>query len=678
MSALPISVAIDEPTSFGRPEPGEVEDDLLATLEPLGRTGRAWIASLLCVVALAAVAYVYQLVNGLRVTDMRNYVSWGTYMTNFVFFIGISHAGTLISAILRVTDAGWRRPITRMAEAITVFALIIGASSIMIDMGRPERALNLILHGRFQSPILWDLVSVTTYLTGSFLYLYVAMIPDMPMLARAARERGRSPRLVRMYELLSLGYRETPEHRRLLARALGAMAVIIIPVAISVHTVVSWVFGMTLRPGWHSTIFGPYFVIGAIFSGTAAIITAMFLFRRAYHLERYLLPDHFRRLAKILLVLTLLYAYFTLSEYLTAWYGALDIDSRLLGLLAGDSPYGAIFWLWAAFGLFVPIGLLIFPSRRSLGSILTASILINIGMWLKRYLIIVPTMETPYIPASAAGIAPHYFPSLVECTITAGAFAAFALLFIGFSRIFPILSIWETQEDAEEAEQLERFEDSKRVVAPFHLAPVKLVVLVLAFGIATLAPQSRAGAQAPNAAAQMTMPMPPTAGAPAQSAASVPVPKPGALVALTSSREDGKVMLVATVTANGKPVNGASVTFSVDRTFGAMALGADRTLSDGTAAIAFPAGLPGDTHGELAFNATVQSPDEVAGAVVHVRLGGGTVSRAWSAEPPRALWSSRAPIAVMATIGFLLLCVWSTYGFVVGQLSAMYNLNKGI
>ena len=176
---------------------------------------------------------------------------------------------------------------------------------------------------------------------------------------------------------------------------------------------------------------------------------------------------------------------------------------------------------------------------------------------------------------SAAGITPHYFPSLVECTITAGAFAAFALLFIGFSRIFPILSIWETQEDAEEAEQLERFEDSKRVVAPFHLAPVKLVVLVLAFGIATLAPQSRAGAQAPNAAAQMTMPMPPTAGAPAQSAASVPVPKPGALVALTSSREDGKVMLVATVTAN-EPQAAPPAFFFVPRFLGGGALGAAR------------------------------------------------------------------------------------------------------
>ena len=343
MSAMPWPVEshCDRWRLKSRPK-SVVERDLLATLDPLGRRGRIWIAGLAVVVGVAVVAWIYQLVHGLRVTDMGNVVSWGTYMTNFVFFIGISHAGTLISAILRVTDAGWRRPITRMAEAITCIALLVGASMVVIDMGRPDRVLNLLLHGRFQSPILWDLVSVTTYLTGSFFYLYVAMIPDMPILAKFARERGRSPRLVRFYEILSLGYRESPEHRRLLARALGAMAVIIIPVAISVHTVVSWVFGMTLRPGWHSTIFGPYFVIGAIFSGTAAIITAMVIFRKAYHLERYLLPEHFHKLAKILLALSLLYAYFTLSEYLTTWYGGAEIDVRLLALLAGNGTVGAV------------------------------------------------------------------------------------------------------------------------------------------------------------------------------------------------------------------------------------------------------------------------------------------------------------------------------------------------
>ena len=631
-----------------------IERDLLATLNPLGRTGRIWVGSLLAVCVMAVVAWVVQLGYGLRVTDMGNYVSWGTYMTNFVFFIGISHAGTLISAILRVTDAGWRRPITRMAEAITVIALLIGASMVVIDMGRPDRLLNVIIHGRFQSPILWDLVSVTTYLTGSFLYLYVAMIPDMPRLAQSGRAHGRSPRLIRLYEILSLGYRESPAHRRLLARALGAMAIIIIPVAISVHTVVSWVFGMTLRPGWHSTIFGPYFVIGAIFSGTAAIITAMVVFRRAYHLERYLLPEHFHKLAKILLVLSLLYAYFTLSEYLTTWYGGAETDVRLLSLLAGNGAVGATFWLWAVFGLFVPIGLLLFPSRRSLGSIVTASVLINIGMWVKRYLILVPTLETPFIPAQAAGINPHYFPSLVEGTITAGALASFLLLFTMFSRIFPILSIWETVEDAEEVERA-----SVPVRAP-EAAPAAMAArgissalasLLAVIGLASLTLGTTASAQAP-----------------------VPAIGPPAQITLTRTTEDQQEMLVAKVLAGGHPVAGALVSFSVKRLFGLMSLGEDQTLDDGTAAVPFPSGLSGDAQGELAISVSVRSPPALAGPALEVRLGGAAPARTSFASDPRALWSSRAPLAIVGTIGFLLLCVWTTYGFVVSQLAAMYRL----
>ncbi|MFI5311957.1 MAG: NrfD/PsrC family molybdoenzyme membrane anchor subunit [Gemmatimonadales bacterium] len=630
---------------------GIIEHDLLATLDPMGRRGRIWVGSLLAVCGMALFAYIYQLVFGLRVTDMRNYVSWGTYMTNFVFFIGISHAGTLISAILRVTDAGWRRPITRMAEAITVIALLVGASMVVIDMGRPDRVLNVILHGRFQSPILWDLVSVTTYLTGSFLYLYVAMIPDMPMLAKSAREHGRSPALVRLYEILSLGYKESPAHRRLLARALGAMAVIIIPVAISVHTVVSWVFGMTLRPGWHSTIFGPYFVIGAIFSGTAAIITAMVIFRKAYHLERYLLPEHFHKLAKILLVLSLLYAYFTLSEYLTTWYGGAETDVRLLALLAGNGVVGATFWLWATFGLFIPIGLLLFPSKRSMGAIMTASILVNIGMWVKRYLIIVPTLETPFIAAQQAGITPRYFPSVVEITITAGAFAAFMLLYTMFSRLFPILSIWETVEDAEEVAARVPVPVSAPTLAPeFAPAavrasgiPTAFASLLLVIGFSALTPGS-AGAQSQ--------------------------------IALKRTVEDKQEMLVATVTANGRPVKDAVVAFSVARTFGTMALGEDQTLDDGTAAVKYPAGLPGDAKGEQVFSVVVKSPPALAGAPVEVKLGGAQPARTPLAEVPRALWSSRPPLPIVGTIAFLLLCVWSTYGFVVSQLAAMYRLKQ--
>lgn len=631
------------------PDAGRVERDLLGTLEPLGRRGRLWIAGLVTVVGLGAVAYVFQLIYGLRVTAMRDHVSWGLYMTNFVFFIGISHAGTLISAILRVTDAGWRRPITRMAEAITVFALMVGAPMVIIDMGRPDRLLNIFAHGRLQSPILWDVCSIATYLTGSILYLYVAMIPDMSVLARWAIVRRKSRRLVRLYEVLSLGYRDTPEQRRRLRIALGVMAVIIIPVAVSVHTVVSWIFGMTLRPGWHSTIFGPYFVVGAIFSGTAAIITAMAIFRRAYHLERYITPRHFRNLAKVLLALTLLYIYFTLSEYLTTWYGGMASDARLVDLLMGGTAYGASFWLWVLFGLFVPLGLLIMPGHRSLTAIVSASVLINVGMWLKRYLIVVPTLETPFIPLDAAGVVPHYFPSLVEWTITAGALAAFMLLYTLFSRVFPIVSIWETVEDLEEAHA------PKPAPRPASSQPWPVwepfLVALFAAGIGLLA-------------------LAPTIARAAQS------PPSGAKLELTKEIEDGEEMVIATVTIDGRPLEGAQIAFFVGRTFGNMTLGEDVTLDDGTAAVPFPRDFPGDGRGELRILAEIVSPKEFAGARVEAVMPGGVVTTP-NAEPfPRALWSPRAPIGLMATIGALLAIVWSMYAFVILQLTKIRKLGK--
>lgn len=642
------------------PRPDDVERDLLATLAPLGARGRLWIAALSLVVLAAFGAYVYQLVYGLRVTAMRNLVSWGTYMTDFVFFIGISHAGTLISAILRVTNAGWRRPITRMAEAITVFALMVGGSMVVIDMGRPERLWELVTSGRLQSPIMWDLVSVLTYITGSLLYLYVAMIPDMPILAHAARAHGRSPRLVRFYEILSLGYRETPEHRRRLARALGAMAVIIIPVAVSVHSVVSWVFGMTLRPGWHSTIFAPYFVIGAIYSGTAAIIAAMALFRRAYHLERYLLVDHFRKLATLLVALTMLYGYFTLSEFLTVWYGNEAVDARLLERLGTVGGFGPFFWGWFVVGFFVPLALLVFPSRRSLASIVTASVCINIGMWLERYLIIVPTLETPFLPAREAGFVVHYFPSLVEILITAGAFAAFMLLYTLFSRLFPILSIWETAEAAEEASVPARAHHHGVRHRPVPTAGVLLLVGALG----ALALPRSVEAQAQSTAAGGT-----TAAAPAAAA-------PAAHVALTRRVEDGQDMLVATVTAAGKPVPGATVQFAVVRTFGEMKLGTDQTLADGTAATPFPAGLPGDSAGRVVVRATLEAPLDVEGAKGEAVLPGGTPVHPSVAPEPRALWATRAPMPLVVTIAVLVVCVWGTYLFVVSQLAAMARIGQ--
>lgn len=323
----------------------ELRDDVL---RPLGRaSGRYRLTMLVlgAVVAWGVYAWTVQLRRGLAVTGMGDEVIWGLYITNFVFFIGISHAGTLISAILRLSHAEWRRPVTRMAEAITVIALMVGALMPFVDMGRPDRIVNLLLYGRLQSPLVWDILAITTYLAGSILYLYLPLIPD---LALAASRYGRGLR-GRVYSWLSRGWTGSPGQRARLGRAVGVMAVIIIPVAVSVHTVVAWIFGMTLRAGWDSTIFGPYFVVGAIFSGIASIIIVMAIFRRVFGFEHWLTERHFRYLGSLLLALTLIYAYFTISEYLTIGYKLRVGDASLLSALrlaatprcSGASPSGA-------------------------------------------------------------------------------------------------------------------------------------------------------------------------------------------------------------------------------------------------------------------------------------------------------------------------------------------------
>lgn len=412
-------------------------------LVPLIETGArfyALVAVLLMFVVWGAYGYYIQLTEGLAVTGMRNSVMWGIYITNFVFFIGISHAGTLISAILRVTHAEWRRPITRMAEAITVFALFVGAAMPIIDLGRPDRVLSLILSGRIESPILWDFISIATYLTGSVVYLYLPLIPDIAACRDRLQASGRMRQ--RIYSFFSMGWVGSNEQRRLLERAIGIMAIVIIPVAVSVHTVVSWIFGMTLRVGWHSTIFGPYFVVGAIFSGIASIVIAMAIFRRVYHLEPYLKPLHFKYLGAMLLALDLAYLYFTISEYLTMTYGAMTDEVMLLSALY-TGPYAGFYWGMIVIGFVTPAFLLGFPKTRTIKWIVVSAVLVNIGMWIKRFIIVVPTLALPQLPLDWGS----YLPTWVELSITGGAFAGFILLFMIFSKVFPIVSVWETEED---------------------------------------------------------------------------------------------------------------------------------------------------------------------------------------------------------------------------------------
>ncbi len=412
-------------------------------VSPLQKTTwRFWavVAPLAAVVALGLYAYWVQFQIGLGVTGMNNYVSWGLYISDFVFFIGVSHAGTLISAILRVSGAEWRKPITRMAESITVIAISVGALFPLIDLGGPLRFLNLVWYGRIQSPILWDFISIATYLAGSLLYLFLPLIPDLAAI-RAQKVGG--PLRRKFYSFLSMKWRSSPSQKRRLKLGIAIMAVLIIPIAVSVHTVVSWIFAMTLRVGWHSTIFGVYFVAGAILSGIATIILAMAVFRRAYHLERWIKPLHFRNLGLMMLVMELVLIYFTLSEYLTAAYGSESADSAWLSSLA-FGPYAFLFWGMVAGGFLAPVLILALTRVRSVAWLVVAAVCVNVGMWFERLLIVVPAMATPQMPVAWG----TYTPTWVEWSITAGAIAGFALLYAVFSKLFPLVSIWEVSEEA--------------------------------------------------------------------------------------------------------------------------------------------------------------------------------------------------------------------------------------
>ncbi|KKM20779.1 hypothetical protein LCGC14_1642050 [marine sediment metagenome] len=431
------------------PAPAERHDVLLNPILLTGKRFYITVGVLMVFVIWGAYAYSLQWRYGLGVTGLNQPVSWGFYITNFVFFIGISHAGTLISAILRISQAEWRRPITRMAEVITVMVLFIGAANILIDLGRPDRMLNILWYGRYQSPLLWDVTSINAYLTASVLYLYIPMIPDIAII----RDRLRGVRRG-IYRVLALGWTGTPKQQQVLNRSIAIMAVMVIPIAISVHTVVSFVFSMTLQPMWHSTIFGPYFVVGAIFSGIAALIITMALLRKIYRLENYLLPIHFNYMGMLLLIMSLLWFYFTFSEYLTGFYGNEPEEMKVFwAKFSGD--HALYFWTMVLCNFVIPVIVLCRRKTHTILRVIIASATVIIGMWLERFIIIVPTLANPRLEVSSA----VYIPTWIEWGELAGSFALFILLYVLFTKFFPIISIWEI----EEGEQVGLKEVEKRI-----------------------------------------------------------------------------------------------------------------------------------------------------------------------------------------------------------------------
>jgi Ni/Fe-hydrogenase subunit HybB-like protein len=429
-----------------------VNKDLLRPVALLSTRFFLVVALLGMVVLAGFSAWGYQLYNGIGVAGIRRPVFWGFYITNFVFWIGISHAGTLISAILRLANAGWRRPVTRCAEVITVFALLIGAMFPVIHLGRPWQAFWLIpypnergLWPNYRSPLMWDFFAINTYLIGSTTFLILPIIPDFAL----ARDKFSGWRK-RFYGILSLGWRGTQRQWHRLETAMQIMAIIIIPVAVSVHTIVSWDFAMTPVPMWHSTIFAPYFVAGAIFSGIAALIVAMVFLRRFLHLEEYLPPVCFDNLGKLLLLMSLLWLYFVFAERLTVWYGNETAEVSVLWLTQ-RGPYRYLFWIMVACNFGIPFPLLAIKKLRTISGTCIASIAVVGGMWLERYLIIVPSLSRKFLPYAWG----TYRPTWVEITITVATFAGMALLYVLFAKFVPIISIWELKVGMREASESE-------------------------------------------------------------------------------------------------------------------------------------------------------------------------------------------------------------------------------
>ena len=404
-----------------------------------------WVV-LLGLMGLGVYAYLQQWNTGLGLTGLNRPVYWGVYITNFVFFIGLAHSGTFISAILRLAGAGWRKPLTRAAEAITLFSLPFGVGSILIDMGRPERVLNIFFYGRFQSPLLWDITAVSLYLFSSIVFFYLSLLPDIALCRDRLTEAPEWQQ--KMYRTLALGWAGKPEQFQRLERVLDGMAIFMTLLVVTVHTVVSWVFGMTVQPGWHTALIGPFFLVGAIFSGTAAVVIVLAILRRVYHMESVLPVSLFNSLRKLLIVFTVAWLYMMIAEFLTTSYGGLaDEMSVLWQKFTGD--FAGLFWTMVLTVFVLPLFIFLFLGKNRIGWMVIAAVLINIGMWIERFVVIVPTETRPrFVSTLMEGIG-NYHPTWVEGAITVALFSGMILLYMIFTRLFPIVPIWETTEAPE-------------------------------------------------------------------------------------------------------------------------------------------------------------------------------------------------------------------------------------
>ena len=426
--------------------PIQINRDLLRSML---ESSLPYYVALLCMMSLVGLGIfgMFMLVTyGLGVTGLNHPVFWGFFIINFVFWVGISHAGTMISAILRLTSAEWRRPVVRAAEVMTVFSLLTAALFVIVHTGRPWRTLYWAFPYDFvrgiwpdvRSPLVWDPSAIFTYLTGSILFVYAALIPDLAL----ARDKTTGWRRF-VYGLLCLGWRGNARQWKLLNATGLLLSALILPVFVSVHSIVSWDFGMSLVPGWHVHVFAPYFVVGAVLSGVAAVIALMAAMRSLFQLHDYIRPEHFDMIGRLLAVVALAWGYFYFIDVIFAFLSNEDAEYEVMRLRLSP-PYLYLFLLMIFCNVFLPVPIWMFRRfRRNIGIMLFTALVVNIGMWLERFLIIVPTLQRRHPDAFAWG---DYSASFVEIALMLFAFGNVGMLLLLFAKVFPVIPIWEEKE----------------------------------------------------------------------------------------------------------------------------------------------------------------------------------------------------------------------------------------
>jgi molybdopterin-containing oxidoreductase family membrane subunit len=421
-----------------------INRDLLAPLQSVSRGYFLLIGALSAVVAVGAGAWLYQVETGIGQTNLHTPIFWASYIASFVYWIGVSHSGTFISGVLRLTKAQWRRPVTRIAELMTIISVGIATCCVFFHLGRVWRWYYLIpypnqreIWPNFRSMLMWDATAVFTYATASAIYLYLPLIPDFAL----ARDRISGWRK-RVYAVLCLGWKGTQREWETLNTTIRIITPLIVMVMISVHSIVGWDFGLSLVPGWHSSIIAPYFVIGAVHSGLGMVVIGLYFVRRTYNLEGYITHEHFDKMGKLIIVTTLSLAYLYFADQLTIWYGKIPEDRAILtAIVAG--VYEPFFWVMVLLIYVVPLSTVIIPAFRRwpLGMMLVG-IAINLGMYLERMLILVPPLVRPRLTYNWSS----YFPSWVELTILTGSLALAILLYVLAVKFVPIISVWEEKE----------------------------------------------------------------------------------------------------------------------------------------------------------------------------------------------------------------------------------------